>query len=53
MDQTSAESVKQTIDRVAVAHGRIDVLCMNAGKCQHWSCIRATPACLYKFHVHF
>ncbi|KAL3154538.1 hypothetical protein ABBQ32_013996 [Trebouxia sp. C0010 RCD-2024] len=31
MDQTSAESVKQAIDRVAVAHGRIDVLYMNAG----------------------
>ena len=35
MDQTSAESVKQAIDRVAVTYGRIDVLYMNAGKQRH------------------
>ncbi len=32
MDQTSAESVKQMINRVAVTYGRIDVLMLNAGK---------------------
>ncbi|KAL0048017.1 hypothetical protein WJX82_005770 [Trebouxia sp. C0006] len=31
MDQTSAESVKQMINRVAVTYGRIDVLMLNAG----------------------
>lgn len=32
MDQTTSESVKQAIDRVAVTYGRIDVLYLNAGK---------------------
>ena len=31
MDQTSSESVKAAVDRVAVTYGRIDVLYMNAG----------------------
>lgn len=31
MDQTSAESVKQMINRVSVTYGRIDVLMLNAG----------------------
>ncbi len=32
MDQTSAESVKAAVDRVAVTYGRIDVLYLNAGR---------------------
>ena len=31
MDQTSAESVKAAMDRVALNYGRIDVLYLNAG----------------------
>ena len=49
MDQTSSESVKQAINRVAVAHGRIDVLYMNAGKCQH---AHQTLYTSIEFHVH-
>ncbi|KAK9919097.1 hypothetical protein WJX75_009391 [Coccomyxa subellipsoidea] len=32
LDQTSDDSVKQLIDRVAIEHGRIDVLYLNAGR---------------------
>ncbi len=35
MDQTSAESVKAAVDRVAVTYGRIDVLYLNAGTYRH------------------
>ncbi|CAL8465628.1 g5164 [Coccomyxa elongata] len=32
LDQTSDDSVKQLIDQVAVLHGRIDILYLNAGR---------------------
>lgn len=55
MDQTSSESVKQAIDRVAVTHGRIDVLYMNAGKWQisHMpgAALRHTPM-LHTYMLH-
>ena len=51
LDQTSDDSVKQLIDRVAIEHGRIDVLYLNAGEhllCRNLEFCSATHSTISK-----